>query len=385
MTTIYLIRHAEAEGNLYRRVHGWYDSLVTENGQEQIRALERRFRDIPVDGVWASDLTRARRTARAICGPKGLELHTDPALREVNMGDWEDRTWGEIKREDGARLRLFNASSPQWQAPNGETLAQAGARAEDAIRRIAAQYPGGAVAIVSHGTVLRQALANLLGLGPERWPEQPHGDNTSVTRLTWDGETFTLHEQWDNSHLDPAISTLGRQVWWRKDAPAGARDMNLWFRPMDMERESQTYYQAREESWYTVHGAGHPFDGESFLRAAREHAALTPWGVSCAMWEDELAGLIQLDPRRWEEDNAGYIPFCFIEPQLRSQGLGIQLIGHAVSFYRRLGRDRLRLRCAPENLHAQHFYRKYGFYKIGDADDSTVPLDILEKYIGYDR
>lgn len=32
MTTIYLIRHAEAEGNLYRRIHGWYDALVTENG-----------------------------------------------------------------------------------------------------------------------------------------------------------------------------------------------------------------------------------------------------------------------------------------------------------------------------------------------------------------
>ena len=29
MTTIYLIRHAEAEGNLYRRIHGWYDSLIT--------------------------------------------------------------------------------------------------------------------------------------------------------------------------------------------------------------------------------------------------------------------------------------------------------------------------------------------------------------------
>ena len=32
MTTIYLIRHAEAEGNLYRRIHGWYDALITENG-----------------------------------------------------------------------------------------------------------------------------------------------------------------------------------------------------------------------------------------------------------------------------------------------------------------------------------------------------------------
>ena len=32
MTTLYLVRHAEAEGNLYRRIHGWYDALVTDNG-----------------------------------------------------------------------------------------------------------------------------------------------------------------------------------------------------------------------------------------------------------------------------------------------------------------------------------------------------------------
>ncbi len=39
MTTIYLIRHAEAEGNLYRRIHGQYDSLVTKRGYKQIAAL----------------------------------------------------------------------------------------------------------------------------------------------------------------------------------------------------------------------------------------------------------------------------------------------------------------------------------------------------------
>ena len=32
MTTIYLIRHAEADGNLYRRAHGWYDSVITDRG-----------------------------------------------------------------------------------------------------------------------------------------------------------------------------------------------------------------------------------------------------------------------------------------------------------------------------------------------------------------
>ena len=42
MTRIYLIRHAEAEGNIYRRMHGQYDSRITPNGMRQIAALEKR-------------------------------------------------------------------------------------------------------------------------------------------------------------------------------------------------------------------------------------------------------------------------------------------------------------------------------------------------------
>ena len=126
MTTIYLIRHAEAEGNLYRRIHGWYDALVTENGWKQIKALEARFSGVPVDAVWSSDLYRTRATARAVYVPKGLELHTDPGLREVHMGRWEDRTWGEVRRTEGERLLQFNHSDPAWVAPGGESLGEVG-------------------------------------------------------------------------------------------------------------------------------------------------------------------------------------------------------------------------------------------------------------------
>ena len=129
MTTIYLIRHAEAEGNLYRRIHGWYDALVTENGWKQIQALETRFAGVHVDAVWSSDLYRTCATARAVYVPKGLELHTDPDLREINMGRWEDRTWGEVRQTEGERLLQFNHSDPAWVAPGGESLGDVGARA----------------------------------------------------------------------------------------------------------------------------------------------------------------------------------------------------------------------------------------------------------------
>lgn len=40
MTTIYLIRHAEADGNLYRRAHGWYDSVITDRGYPRSLRLQ---------------------------------------------------------------------------------------------------------------------------------------------------------------------------------------------------------------------------------------------------------------------------------------------------------------------------------------------------------
>ena len=75
MTTVYIVRHAEAEGNIYRRIHGQYNSNLTEKGLLQVAALEERFRPIHLDAVYSSDLRRCRMTARALYEPKGLPLH----------------------------------------------------------------------------------------------------------------------------------------------------------------------------------------------------------------------------------------------------------------------------------------------------------------------
>ncbi len=384
MTTIYLIRHAEAEGNLYRRIHGWYDSLVTDNGFRQIAALEARFRDIPVDAVYASGLYRTNTTARAVYLPKGLPLRLDPDLREIHMGDWEDRTWGEMRHFHLEEMERFNATDPTWRAPNGENFDEEGRRMEKALVRIARAHPDQTAAVFSHGTAIRQALSRVTGLPPEEQRTMGHSDNTAVSCLTWDGERFRVVFEGDNSHLDESISTLARQHWWRKEGGQAA-DVNLWYRPLEWPAERERYLTAREEAWRSTHVNGPGFRPEDFLSPVRERLSRTPWGATAAMSGGEPAGILELDTLRYREEGAGYIPFCYIVPERRGQGLGVQLIGQAVSFFRPLGRDRLRLRCAPYNLRAQRFYAKYGFVKVGEEQGGRVPLDILEKYIGYER
>ena len=163
MTKVYLIRHAEAEGNRYRRVQGWYDGRITANGYRQIEALSKRFADIHIDEVYSSDLYRTCATASAIYKPKGLKLHRIPELREICVGVWEQKTWGEIYRRWPEEMYQFNHQPHLWQMEGAELPQEVMERVLNAIRRIAAENDGKTVAVFSHGYAIRLVLACLQG------------------------------------------------------------------------------------------------------------------------------------------------------------------------------------------------------------------------------
>ena len=163
MTTIYLIRHAQADGNLYRRCQAWYDGLVTPIGYRQIEALKNRFIDTHFDAVYSSDLFRTMTTAKAIYEPHNLPLNTDPELREIGSGCWEDRPWGELLQCDRESLLAFWRCDPKWKVDGGETFLEIQMRFDRAVRRIAAKHPDQTVAIFAHGCIIRSTLAYWLG------------------------------------------------------------------------------------------------------------------------------------------------------------------------------------------------------------------------------
>ena len=150
-----------------------------------------------------------------------------------------------------------------------------------------------------------------------------------------------------------------------------------------MEKELDFYRQCRGEAWLNIHGSWDFYDGEAFAADALAQWHADHRSVMCAMLGDEPVGVIQMDLGRDADQGVGYIPFVYMLPSFRQHGMGVQLIGQAVATYRPLGRDRLRLRCAPDNHIAQRFYKRYGFHKIGEAEGTRVPLDLMEKYIGY--
>lgn len=222
MTRIYLVRHAEAEGNAYRRIHGQYDSRITPNGLRQVDALRTRFQGIPIDACYASDLNRTCVTARAVYLPKGLELRRDRRFREVNLGRWEDIPFGWLERFEPERMMQFNKEPQLWSVKDSETFPEYTQRFLTALREAAEENDGKTIAVFTHGCVLRgvQYL-----LGGNEWP--PYCDNTAVSLLGYENGAFRIEYLNDSSHLSDEISTFARQKWWRTGGDR--RDFNMWF------------------------------------------------------------------------------------------------------------------------------------------------------------
>lgn len=343
MTTLYLIRHAEAEGNLYRRAHGHYDSLITENGYAQIQALAERFAPIEIDMVWSSDLYRTMTTARSIIEPKEKNLNTHPDLREMKMGEWEDKTWGQLLYEDEGRMIAFTASDPDWSVEGGESFSQLTQRMGQTVTALAQQYEGKTLAIFSHGLSIRQFLCYARGDSPENWGSSPHGDNTSVSKVLWDGEKFTIEYASDNSHLSQEISTFARQKWWKKDSQ-GEQEPNLWFKEIRNQEEEKAYQQGVLQVW----GAEPP--SNQYLR-----------NIFLAFSQYDFVGWVSVT----EEGEVILLHLC---EGYRGGRLGLQLLGQAVSYGRSRGLRSLYLRPTPEM--DMGFFQKMGFCR--DHKDRLV-------------
>lgn len=383
MTRIYLVRHAQAEGNLYRRAHGAYNSLITPQGYAQINALKKRFADIAVDVVYSSPRFRTRVTASAIYGPKDIPMYVMDDLREVDCGPWEDRPWGDIRYYEGEQLDNFNYHFDQWHVDGAETAEQVRERMLRVMNTIVHECPDMTVAAVSHGMASRILLGTLMGMSLKEISENfPHGDNTAVSLIEYENGKYHVVFANDASHLDQTISTFANQTWWKG---RGWEEVGLRFASLNLQQDTNAalYQLCGAEAWQSCHNSMEHYDSAAFLEKARCSQKTYPGAVLAAYHGDQFAGLLQLDVEADSADGIGQVCFVYLTPEYRSRGVAIQLVGEMVSRYRSLKRKYIRLQCAKNNQNALDFFVRSGFRKIGETVEDAVDMDILELYIGF--
>lgn len=364
MTRIYLIRHAEAEGNLYRRAHGHYDGMLTKNGLAQAELLGGWFQHRPADAVYASDLRRAVRTAEAVASVCRKSVQTDPSLREVSLGVWEDLPWGYISRSYDT-MQWFEKKA-RWTVEGAERIEDGGRRLQKALTRIAAAHEGEYIAVVSHGCVIREFLEITGG------EYVPHLDNASVSLIEWENGAFKAVFSGENRHLGD-LSTHAKQSWWRNDKDKFP-DAELWFQPVRLPEDEKAVMDCSRNAWMTIYNSMEGFRDETSKKAFLESSGTNPRYLQFVMEGAKPIGLLQMrDAGRFSAFD-GHISLFYLDPDKRGLGLGAQLLGETVSIARGGGKTGLSLRVFHQNLPALAFYQKMGFSVCGSEQGYFGPL-----------
>lgn len=370
MTEIYLIRHAQAEGNLYRMMQGHWDGDVTELGKKQIDALAQRFKDVHIDALYTSDLYRTRLTASAITRYHDIPMNTTPLFREINVGPWETLFFGNVFHDEEEHAEFFIHDPDKWHIEGAETFAQVGGRAYPALEALAKKHDGQTIVVVSHGVTIRCLLSRITGIGLRETERLPICRNTAVSKVCWENGAFTAEYLNDYSHIIP----LGDSSW--------TKTGDLRHEPFDPASDRAWYEDCYSDAWLSAHGDLDGFSPVPYCNAAISHHKGNSGAVLRMYLGDEAIGLLDMDTKRGVHAGYGWVSLIYLKPEYRFKGYGIQILARAISLYSAMGRKALRLHVAEDNKAALTFYEKYGFEILSSESGCAGKLLLMEKKLG---
>lgn len=170
-----LVRHGTTKANQEKRFLGRLDLPLSEQGEEEVKALATRLNNEKISHVISSPLLRARQTAAVIAAAHNLPVTIDERLVELDYGIWDGLTWEEVGRLDLAGREAWLQDGVSYAPHGGETMSAVATRVSAALEewRATINPEAGPVVAVFHGAALAAALCTLLqtplrGLWPYR-------------------------------------------------------------------------------------------------------------------------------------------------------------------------------------------------------------------------
>ena len=214
VTTVYIVRHCEAEGNLLGEFQGSKDCDITEKGKLQLLKLRERLKDVHFDAVYSSPLKRAVKTARAGAG-ENADIIILEDLREINGGDFEGKKWRDLPVLYPREFDLWQNDFGNFKAPKGESVSDVYNRMSKAFIKIVSENKGKTVGIFTHGCSIRTLLTYIKGLPSERVSETDWSDNTAIScvEISENGEMSLLYEN-DSRHIENDEATAACKRYW---------------------------------------------------------------------------------------------------------------------------------------------------------------------------
>jgi len=204
MTKVILVRHGQTLWNLEMKYQGHCDVALTDKGIEQAKLAAQRLAGEDVSAVYASDLSRALKTAECIAEKHNLPVAAIPELREINFGEWEGLTFEGINSQWTAAMSKLFTHPDEIVIPGGETFRQVKERATKALTNLVAEHPNQTIVVVSHGGTIRTVLCAVLDIHLNHlWKIKQ--ENTAINMLEYHDEQVMVALVNDVHHLTSSL------------------------------------------------------------------------------------------------------------------------------------------------------------------------------------
>ncbi|MDR2834425.1 MAG: phosphoglycerate mutase family protein [Streptococcaceae bacterium] len=190
--TLYLMRHGQTQFNVLRKIQGWIDSPLTEEGMNQAKRVREYFEEnnITFDQAYCSTAERASDT---------LEIVTNYQMPYTRLKGLKEKGFGRYEGESEDLHPNFDIFHTYYEQFGGETTQQATKRVSETVHEIMQKDGHENVLIVSHGGASAMFLASVLHLQPEDFSAykkqyQDAFSNCGMIRYSYEDGVFVPEE-----------------------------------------------------------------------------------------------------------------------------------------------------------------------------------------------
>lgn len=194
-TKIYLVQHGSTEWSEIKRLQGWNNVPLSENGKSQAQSLAERIKDLGISAIYSSSLQSSMETGEILKQSlAGVSLVPMDELKGEFHGEFEGFTKEQYFKQAHFQLYYFLPADEEIFFPcgkGGESKADVARRAVPALKKIAAEHPGESVIVVSHGGLIKLINYYAGKFKPEETIGLPYGE---LMLIQADAETVYIQK-----------------------------------------------------------------------------------------------------------------------------------------------------------------------------------------------
>ena len=155
---LYLVQHGSTEWSEIKRLQGWNEVSLSQNGKEQIEKLAKKISSLNISAIYASSLKSAVESGMILKERLVCPLIIEPALRGEFHGEFEGFYRNEYEKHP--HFQFYNSLSPEEEiffpcGQGGESKADVVRRAFPVLKKISEEHLGENVVVITHGAVFK--------------------------------------------------------------------------------------------------------------------------------------------------------------------------------------------------------------------------------------